>query len=72
MNYKIIITGATGMVGEGVLIECLAHPQVSAVLSISRRPTGMLHPKLITLRFISSLTYTSKYVAFLILNCGFN
>ena len=46
MNYKIIITGATGMVGEGVLIECLAHPQVSAVLSVSRKPTGMLHPKL--------------------------
>ena len=46
MNYKIIITGATGMVGEGVLIECLAHPQVSEVLSVSRRPTGMLHTKL--------------------------
>ena len=46
MSYKIIITGATGMVGEGVLIECLAHPQVSEVLSVSRRPTGMLHTKL--------------------------
>ena len=34
------------MVGEGVLIECLAHPQVSEVLSVSRRPTGMLHTKL--------------------------
>lgn len=46
MNYKIIITGATGMVGEGILIECLARPQVAAVLSVSRRTTGMLHPKL--------------------------
>ncbi len=46
MNYAIIITGATGMVGEGVLIECLAHPRVSAVLSVSRRSNGMLHPKL--------------------------
>lgn len=43
---KIIITGATGMVGEGVLIECLAHPQVTEVLSVSRRPTGRTHPKL--------------------------
>jgi len=46
MNYKVIITGTTGMVGEGVLIECLAHPQISEVLSVSRRPTGMSHPKL--------------------------
>ena len=34
------------MVGEGVLLECLAHPQVEAVLSVSRRSNGMLHPKL--------------------------
>ncbi len=46
MDYKIIITGTTGMVGEGVLIECLEHPQVSKVLSVSRKPTGMSHPKL--------------------------
>jgi hypothetical protein len=46
MSYKVIITGATGMVGEGVLIECLAHPQISQVLSVSRRPCGMSHPKL--------------------------
>ena len=43
---KVIITGATGMVGEGVLIECLAHPQVTDVLSVSRRSTGVTHPKL--------------------------
>jgi uncharacterized protein YbjT (DUF2867 family) len=46
MNYKVIITGATGMVGEGVLLECLDHPQISAVLSVSRKPTGRTHPKL--------------------------
>ena len=43
---KIIITGTTGMVGEGVLLECLAHPQITEVLSVSRRPTGITHPKL--------------------------
>lgn len=43
---KIIITGTTGMVGEGVLIECLAHPQVTEVLSVSRKPTGITHPRL--------------------------
>lgn len=43
---KIILTGATGMVGEGVLLECLAHPRVEAVLSVSRKPTDRSHPKL--------------------------
>jgi len=43
---KVIITGTTGMVGEGVLLECLNHPQVTEVLSVSRKPTGILHPKL--------------------------
>jgi len=43
---KVIITGTTGMVGEGVMLECLAHPQVTDVLSVSRKPTGVAHPKL--------------------------
>lgn len=43
---KLIITGATGMVGEGVLHECLQHPDVSEVLSVSRKPCGVQHPKL--------------------------
>jgi len=34
------------MVGEGVLIECLAHPDVEEVLVINRRPCGVTHPKL--------------------------
>jgi uncharacterized protein YbjT (DUF2867 family) len=47
-NQKIraIITGATGMVGEGVLHECLQHPMVEAVLVINRKPCGVTHPKL--------------------------
>lgn len=43
---KVIITGATGMVGEGVLLECLQNNQVSEVLSISRKPCGLQHAKL--------------------------
>lgn len=43
---KVILTGTTGMVGEGVLIECLQHPEVDEVLSVSRRKTGRSHPKL--------------------------
>lgn len=43
---KVIITGATGMVGEGVLLECLKNPEVSEVLSVSRRHYDLSHPKL--------------------------
>jgi uncharacterized protein YbjT (DUF2867 family) len=45
MRIQAIITGVTGMVGEGVLQECLNHPQVDKVLVISRRPSGIVHPK---------------------------
>jgi hypothetical protein len=34
------------MVGEGVLLECLQHPQVEQVLVINRKPGGVSHPKL--------------------------
>ncbi|HBF21916.1 MAG: epimerase [Owenweeksia sp.] len=43
---KVIVTGATGMVGKGVLLECLDHAEVREVLSIGRRPLGIQHPKL--------------------------
>lgn len=43
---KIIITGATGMVGEGVLLECLENPAVTAVLMVNRRSLAIKHPKL--------------------------
>jgi hypothetical protein len=43
---KVIITGATGMVGKGVLLECLDHRTISEVLVIGRNPLGMEHPKL--------------------------
>lgn len=43
---KVIITGATGMVGEGVLFECLENPNVSKVLIVNRRHYELSHPKL--------------------------
>ena len=45
-KIRTIITGATGMVGEGVLHECLQHEDVEAVLVINRKPCGIIHPKL--------------------------
>ena len=47
MTISTIITGATGMVGEGVLLECLADPRVARVLVINRKPSGVTHPKLV-------------------------
>jgi len=46
MKLNAIITGATGMVGEGVLHECLLHPDVESVLVINRKPCGVTHEKL--------------------------
>lgn len=43
---KIIITGATGMVGEGVLFECLVNTSVTDVLIIGRKSYDLSHPKL--------------------------
>lgn len=46
MKIRAIITGATGMVGEGVLMASLLHPDVEKVLVINRRPCGVSHPRL--------------------------
>src|SRR5437879_4899773 len=45
-KIRVIVTGATGMVGEGVLHVCLYHPEVEQVLIINRKPSGVTHPKL--------------------------
>ncbi|HAX50126.1 MAG TPA: NAD-dependent epimerase/dehydratase family protein [Ignavibacteria bacterium] len=46
MSINIILTGATGMVGEGVLLECLDNSAVGSVLVVGRRPCGITHQKL--------------------------
>jgi hypothetical protein len=46
MKIKAILTGATGMIGEGVLHECLLHHDVEEVLVAGRRACGIDHPKL--------------------------
>ena len=43
---KVILTGATGMIGKGVLLECLDHDAIGEVLVIGRNSTGLNHPKL--------------------------
>jgi uncharacterized protein YbjT (DUF2867 family) len=43
---KVILFGATGMVGQGVLRECLLDASVESVLAVGRTPTGQRHAKL--------------------------
>ncbi|MER8235981.1 NAD-dependent epimerase/dehydratase family protein [Streptomyces sp. NPDC094049] len=43
---RVLLFGATGMVGRGVLRECLRSPEISRVLVVGRTPTGLAHPKL--------------------------
>ena len=45
-GMKVILFGATGMVGQGVLRECLLDPGVESVLAIGRSSTGQRHAKL--------------------------
>jgi uncharacterized protein YbjT (DUF2867 family) len=43
---RVVIFGATGMVGAGALLECLDDARVESVLAVGRHPTGVRHPKL--------------------------
>lgn len=43
---KVVLFGATGMVGQGVLRECLLDPEVESVVAVGRTPTGVTHSKL--------------------------
>jgi uncharacterized protein YbjT (DUF2867 family) len=55
---KVIIFGATGMVGQGTLRECLLASDVDEVITVVRTPTGVRHPKLreVTLADFADLT----------------
>ena len=46
MSKKVIITGSSGMVGKGVLLECLESSKIAKVLVINRSTIGIQHPKL--------------------------
>ena len=46
MKINAIITGATGMVGRAILLECLQEEKVEKVLVVGRKTTGLVHAKL--------------------------
>src|SRR4051812_30332354 len=45
-SMKVILFGGSGMVGQGVLRECLLDPEIQSVLAPVRSPTGQTHAKL--------------------------
>ncbi|GAB4045594.1 NAD-dependent epimerase/dehydratase family protein [Spirosoma litoris] len=57
---KLIITGATGLVGEGVLLVCLENPVVTEVLIINRRSLARKHEKLSEL-IVNDFSDINKY-----------
>jgi uncharacterized protein YbjT (DUF2867 family) len=56
---KVILFGATGMVGQGVLRECLLDPGVESVLAVGRSPTGQRHPRLREILHDNFLDYSA-------------
>lgn len=56
---KVLITGASGMVGKGVLLECLRDNSISEILSIGRTPVGISNPKLKEIIHSDFLDFTS-------------
>lgn len=45
MPYSVLITGSTGMVGKGVLLECIDHKNIEKILLINRSSVGIRHAK---------------------------
>ena len=56
---RVVIFGATGMVGRGALLECLEDRRVGSVLVVGRQRVGLTHPKLTELLHQDFLDYTA-------------
>jgi uncharacterized protein YbjT (DUF2867 family) len=56
---NVIVFGATGMIGQGVLRECLAAADVARVLTVGRKATGQTHEKLRELAHADLLDYSA-------------
>jgi len=56
---KVVLFGASGMVGGGVLLECLDDPRIESILVVGRRSCGVSHPKLIEVLREDFFEYTS-------------
>ena len=59
---KVIITGSTGMIGKGCLLECIDRPEITTILVANRNPVNINHPKLkeILLKDFSQLQHVEE------------
>jgi uncharacterized protein YbjT (DUF2867 family) len=57
---KVILTGATGRIGSGVLKQCLANPDVQSVVALTRRPLDVKDPKIENVIHKDFLNYDSE------------
>ena len=57
---QVIIFGVTGMVGQGVLRECLIDPGIDRVLAVGRSPTGVRNAKLVEIIHNNFLDYSAS------------
>jgi len=64
MGIKVIITGATGMVGKGVLLECLASDKVDKILLLSRSSIGIENDKITEIIHKDFYNFSTYYDAF--------
>jgi uncharacterized protein YbjT (DUF2867 family) len=63
-NLKVVIFGATGMVGMGALLECLDDSRVESVLTVVRHPIDVRHPKLRTILLEDFFDYSAIQAQF--------
>ncbi len=61
---RILLFGGTGLAGSGVLRACLAAPEVTDVRSVSRKASGVAHPKLHETRYDNYLDYSAIATVF--------
>jgi uncharacterized protein YbjT (DUF2867 family) len=61
---KVLLFGATGMIGQGVLRECLRDERVEQVLAVVRTPLGQVHPKLQEVRHGDFLDFSALASSF--------
>jgi hypothetical protein len=60
---KIVLTGATGLIGGGVLTECLTNPSITSITTLTRRPLPVTHPKLTQITHTDFTTYSPELLS---------
>jgi nucleoside-diphosphate-sugar epimerase len=71
MNKKVLITGATGMIGQMVLQHCLASEEIGEVISITRKTVGITNPKLKEIIHADFLHYENISDAFVSVHAAY-